>query len=122
MDIEKVSEILEPIAKSFPQESQEYKALETACLALLFVSAQKTRNQFEDFIKRKDEPMLGGLQLLQLRVYGIDIPDKQRTPEIMELASEIDALATKLRAATGGISDSWCGEDEAEGHSDYPDE
>ena len=96
MEIQEALETLESIAKSFPQKSREYEAVEAACHALLFVESDKVRNRFEHFIKRKDGPM-NGLELISLRVYGIDIPDKERTPEVMELASEIDAIAAKLR-------------------------
>ncbi len=96
MKLQESLEILETVAKSFPRESREHEAVETACHALLFVEGDKVRTRYEHFIKRKDGP-LNGLELISLRVYGIDIPDKERTPEVMELASEIDAIAAKLR-------------------------
>ena len=96
-------ETLWQIAKSFPQESQEAKALEVACHALVFVDCQETRTRFEHFIKTKDRP-LNGLELVQLKVYGLDIPDEAKTPEIMELASEIDAIAAKLRGEKRWVS------------------
>ena len=67
------------------------------------MNCQETRTQFEHFIKTKDRP-LNGLELLQLKVYGIDIPHEARTPEIMELVSEIDVLAAKLRNCPGPTS------------------
>ena len=95
MEIKKVLGVLEQIAQSFPQESQEAKAVEAACNALLFVDINEKRRDFEHFIETKDRP-LNGLELIQLKVYGIDIPDEQMTPEIVNLASEIDILAGKL--------------------------
>ncbi len=96
MEIQEALETLGSIAESFPQESREYAAVEAACHALVFAESDKVRDQFEHFIKTQDRP-LNGLELISLRVYGIDIPDNQRTPEVMELASEIDAIAAKLR-------------------------
>jgi len=101
MEIREALETLEMIAKPFPPESQEYKAVEKACNALLFVEVDKAWKDFEHFIKTKDRP-LNGFELIKLKVYGIDIPDEQRTPEIMELASEIDAIASKLRGGLEG--------------------
>jgi hypothetical protein len=98
MEIQKALETLERIAQSFPQESQEAKAVEAACNALLFVEISEKRRQFEHFIATKSRP-LNGLELIQLKVYGIDIPEGQRTSEIVELASEIDILAAKLLIA-----------------------
>ena len=98
MDIQEALETLGQIARSFPDESQEAKALEAACDALLFLCTDNARRQFEHFVRTKDRP-LNGLELIQLKVYGIDIPDDQRTPGIMELAAEIDQLAAKLLIA-----------------------
>lgn len=96
MKTQEAIETLHQIFESFPQESQEVKALEMACQALVFVSIQETRSQFEHFIETKGRP-LNGLELIQLKVYGIDIPDNARTPEVLELAAEIDMVAAKLR-------------------------
>jgi len=96
MEIQEALDIIEPIAKSFPEESREHEALLAASRALAFSWMQGVRNQFEDFVKAKERP-LNGLELIKLRVYGIEIPDEQRTPQMMELAAEIDALAAKLR-------------------------
>lgn len=96
MEIQEALEILEPIAKSFTEESQEYEALEMAARALAFSYTQKTNDQFMEFIAGKDRP-LSGIELIHLRFCDIDIPEELRTPEVMELASEIDAIAAKLR-------------------------
>jgi hypothetical protein len=103
MEIQEALDTLRQIAGMFSQEAKETKAIETACHSLILLSIQEAREQFEHFIKTKDRP-LNGLELIKLRVYGIDIPDAARTPEIMELASEIDTLATKLRLFQPSVS------------------
>jgi hypothetical protein len=96
MEIQDTLETLGRIAASFPRDSQETKAIETAANALFFARTLEVRNQFQNFVRRLNRP-LNGLELIQLRVCGIDIPDEQKTPKIVEFASEIDSLAAKLR-------------------------
>ncbi|MCX7428830.1 MAG: hypothetical protein NTW96_24790 [Planctomycetia bacterium] len=95
MESKVVLTILGQIAASFPQESQEAEAIKVASLAVLYANVQETRTLFERFIREKDRP-LNGLELIQLRLYGLDIPDNARSPEILALSSEIDKLAEKL--------------------------
>ena len=89
-------EILGQIAESYPPESIEYQALIKACHAVFFVQHNETKDRFEQFIKEMDRP-LNGLDLIKLKVYGIEIPEECRTTDIVALEAEIDALAEKIR-------------------------
>ena len=96
MALDETLETLGRVAASFPEESEEAKAIETAAASLAFVLRQKTRADFEDFINNKNRP-ISGYELINLRMCGIDIPDELRTPEVMQLESEMDVIAAKLR-------------------------
>jgi hypothetical protein len=71
IDTEKVSSKLEMISENYPPDSDEYKTLQLAGLALHFVSDEQTRDKF----RRWCELMNGGLSDAQkehLRFMGID--------------------------------------------------
>jgi hypothetical protein len=90
-------EILESIAKSFPKDSKEHKAIVKASTALFELEHSKTFARFEDFVNNKDSP-LNGMELIHLKMCGLDIPKAQRTPEVCLLEKEIEILADRINA------------------------
>jgi hypothetical protein len=51
INVEESNKVLETIASNFPRRSREYKALELAAKALLFVENRKTKQEFEVFLQ-----------------------------------------------------------------------
>lgn len=95
MKLETTLKVMGRIAKSFPKASKERKVLAKAAHALFFISRQETRRDFENYIKSIKQP-LNGYQMLHLKICGIEIPDELKTPDVMEIEAEMDALADKI--------------------------
>jgi hypothetical protein len=100
MDNSKELDILGRIAESYSEDSEEYAALKTAANALFFLQRDKIRTQFQDFIQNHNRP-LNGYELIQLKYYGLDLPEEQRTQVILELEAEMDRLVDKLKKLKG---------------------
>lgn len=98
MKFQQTLEVLGSIADSFSTGSAERDALENACRAILFVERERIRDEFERFLSESDRP-LRGIEIIQLKAYGLSLPAEQRTPAILELEQEIDALVAKLQKA-----------------------
>lgn len=97
MNNEEALQILRQIAETFSRDSSESQSLEMAAQAMVFCECSAARDKFLDFIKNKNRP-LNGYEILQLKTYGVEIPEEYRTPDIVALESEIDALAAKILA------------------------
>ena len=86
---------LRNIAESFPKKSEESKAIEKAIKALVYIDTQNVRQSFKEFINMLDRP-LNGIELINLKLHGLEIPEVQRSHEVVALEGELDALVDKL--------------------------
>lgn len=60
--LENTCEILHKIAKNYPPESEEFRAIECAANAMFFVLSEKTRQQFINFLESMNQPMTKKMQ------------------------------------------------------------
>jgi hypothetical protein len=90
-----IIDILGHIADRFSANSKEADAISKSIETLLIVQHNKDREQYKNFISKKITP-LTGFDIMRLKYYGIDIPDKFRTPKVLELNFEIDMLVSKI--------------------------
>jgi hypothetical protein len=80
MTLENTIKILEHIAEMFHSDSEENKAILKTIEVLSTTSYNQNNNN-----------NLTGFDILQMKFYGLDIPDKLQT-----LESDIDLLITKI--------------------------
>ncbi|MGL4594774.1 MAG: hypothetical protein ACRCUY_08615 [Thermoguttaceae bacterium] len=95
MTFAKTFRILGRIAKSFSPKSKERQAIARASKAILFIEEREMIEQYKEFIKRL-KGSLSGYEIIMIKVRGLDIPEECRTPDVIALESEIDALAKKI--------------------------
>ena len=88
-------DVLKKIAESFEEDSVERTVLAEAAMALHLVNARTTRESLEDFMEKKDAAVTG-LELIHLKMCGLDVPEKLKTVITAELDAEISNLAEKL--------------------------
>ena len=48
-------DVLEMIAKRYPPDSAEYRAIERAAQAMLFILSSKTKKEFVDFVQKREQ-------------------------------------------------------------------
>ncbi len=94
---EKDLEILQKISDSYPEDSDEYMVLSRAAHALIFVSGEKARSDFKQYISNLNKP-LKALDLIYIKKCGLEIPDDSRNEKINELEKDIDEIVAKLDA------------------------
>ena len=70
-----VSSVLERIARQYPEDSEEYKAILLASEALVFISRENQMARFEEF-KRTYQQELTSFEKARLREIGIE-PDSK---------------------------------------------
>ena len=99
---EKNLEILQKIADGYPKDSEEYVTLSEAAKALLFVSGEKARAEFKNFISTTTKP-LSALDLIYIKQCGLEIPEDLRNEKIDELEKDIDEIVAKLNAYNESI-------------------
>lgn len=52
--LEELLTILERVAKGFPDESEESKAIEVAAKAIVFLEAEASKEKFQSWVKREE--------------------------------------------------------------------
>lgn len=92
---EKDLEILQKIADGYPKDSDEYITLSEAAKALIFVSGEKAKSEFKEYISTTTKP-LRALDLIYIKQCGLEIPEELRNEKINELEKEIDEIVAKL--------------------------
>jgi hypothetical protein len=94
MEFDETLAIIKCISKQFKRGSKERSALKLCCKSLLFAYDREVRDEFLDFSNKKEK--LSGLDIIQLKTYGCEIPSQHKTSGVIELESEIDILAAKI--------------------------
>jgi hypothetical protein len=100
---EKDLEILQKIADGFPKDSEEYEALSKAAKAIIFVSGEKAKSDFKEYISTTKKP-LKALDLIYIKQCGLEIPEDLRNEKINELEKDIDKIITKFNAYNESIN------------------
>jgi len=99
---EKDLEILQKIADGYPKNSEEYATLSKAAKALVFVTGEKAKSDFKEYINTTTKP-LGALDLIYIKQCSLEIPDDLRNSKINELEKEIDEIVEKLNSYNESI-------------------
>ena len=73
-ELDKVVAVLKKVSESFPQESEESKAIAHAVDAILYVSNVKAKEEFVKFLADRGRP-LTEWQILYLRSVGVEVDD-----------------------------------------------
>ena len=94
---EKDLEILQKIADGFSKDSDEYVTLSKAAKALIFVSGEKAKADFKEYISTATKP-LRALDLIYIKQCGLEIPEELRDEKINELEKDIDKIIEKFNA------------------------
>ncbi|MCJ8330935.1 MAG: hypothetical protein HRT89_03280 [Lentisphaeria bacterium] len=88
-------QILEQIADSYDENSVERKVLSDAAMALHSVKNIEAHKTFHKLIIKKNTP-LNGIELIHLKMCGLEIPEKHKTEITTELEAEIENLSQKI--------------------------
>lgn len=99
---EKDLEILQKIADGYPKDSEEYITLSKAAKALVFISGEKARSDFKEYINNMTKP-LRALDLIYIKQCGLEIPEELRNEKINELEKDIDEIVEKFNAYSKSI-------------------
>lgn len=94
ISLEKVIEILEKMKDLFPPKSEEGAAILVAAQAVACEMREGVREEFRRCVEGRSTLM--GIDLIQLKSWGIEIPEEYRTPEFLALESELDILIAKI--------------------------
>ena len=88
---EKDLEILQKIAEEYPKDSEEYETLSKAAKALIFVSGEKAKSDFKEYVSNMTKP-LKALDLLYIKKCGLEIPEELRNEKIIKARNNVIRL------------------------------
>lgn len=87
--------VLREEIESFSEGSAERESFQIVSEALAFIMHKKARIEFAEFIENKKGP-LTEYEFIQLKGYGLSIPERFRSEEIVKISLEVDAIIKKF--------------------------
>ena len=99
---EKDLQIMQKIADGYAKDSDEYAVLSKAAKALVFISGEKAKSDFKEYLNSLNRP-LKALDLIYIKQCSLEIPEELRNDKINELEKDIDEIVTKLNAYNESI-------------------